>query len=216
LLNSDERTLKLKDICNCFSIQNKEQNNTKHCVTPSHVKDIILQFLLWSVPATCLLISVAIFRYWKAMTVKYSLFSVCLFFSIHISLTRAFDFTAEVYCAYMHCAYLNTAENVSNEGIHLLNYLDSISSRYYSSPLIYSLLVWICIILQSFGSGGGYRSGFCLVPPCPIEPMQAGSKTDPSLATAEPTSNGGSIFVTTYSRSGGKLLHNSNYSHREE
>lgn len=45
----------------------------------------------------------------------------------------------EVPCAYVHCAYLNAAENWSKEGMLLLNYFDSISSRYYITPLIYNL-----------------------------------------------------------------------------
>ena len=44
-------------------------------------------------------------------------------------------------------------------------------------------------------------------PPCLIEPMPAGSKTDPLLAKAEPISDGGSASGITYLRRG-KKLHN--------
>ena len=40
------------------------------------------------------------------------------------------------------------------------------------------------------------------LPPCPIEPMPASSKTDPLLAEAEPISNSGSTSVITYLRKG--------------
>ena len=36
------------------------------------------------------------------------------------------------------------------------------------------------------------------LPPCPTEPMPAGSKTDPRLAKAESISNGGSASGRTY------------------
>ncbi|KAK4831883.1 hypothetical protein QYF61_020030 [Mycteria americana] len=57
---------------------------------------------------------------------------------------------------------------------------------------------------QGFGSKGA--AGVASVrrcqkfPPCLIEPMPAGSKTNPPLAKAEPISNGGSISVITYLR----------------
>jgi len=38
------------------------------------------------------------------------------------------------------------------------------------------------------------------LPPCLIMPVPAGSKTDPSLAKAEPISNGGSASGMTYFR----------------
>jgi len=40
------------------------------------------------------------------------------------------------------------------------------------------------------------------LPPCQTEPMPAGSKTDPLLAKAEPTSCGGSASVIMYLRRG--------------
>jgi len=40
---------------------------------------------------------------------------------------------------------------------------------------------------------------------CPTEPMPAGSKTDPLLAMAKPTSNGGSASGITYLRRGKKF-----------
>ncbi|CAM9657415.1 unnamed protein product, partial [Bubo scandiacus] len=46
-------------------------------------------------------------------------------------------------------------------------------------------------------------SGLCLdkpqqLPPCPMEPMPAGSKMDPLLAKAEPISHGGSTSGIMY------------------
>ena len=38
------------------------------------------------------------------------------------------------------------------------------------------------------------------LPPCPIEPMPADSKSDLPLAKAEPISDGGSASVITYLR----------------
>ena len=49
------------------------------------------------------------------------------------------------------------------------------------------------------------------LPPCPTEPMPAGSKMDPLLAKAEPISDSGSVSGTTYLRRGGKLLCNSRW-----
>ena len=43
------------------------------------------------------------------------------------------------------------------------------------------------------------------LPLCPIEPMPAGSKTDPQLAKAEPISDGGSASGITDLRRGKKL-----------
>jgi len=45
--------------------------------------------------------------------------------------------------------------------------------------------------------------------PCPIERVQAGSKTDLPLAKAEPINDRKSASVTTYLRRGKKLLDNS-------
>jgi len=42
------------------------------------------------------------------------------------------------------------------------------------------------------------------LPACPTEPMPAGSKTDPPLAKAEPTSDSGSASVITDLRTGKK------------
>jgi len=44
------------------------------------------------------------------------------------------------------------------------------------------------------------------LPPCPIKPVPACSKTDPPLAKAKPVSNGGSVSVITYLRRGRKKL----------
>ena len=63
-------------------------------------------------------------------------------------------------------------------------------------------------VLQGFGSGGAYRGGFCekleKLPPCLIQPVPAGSKTDTLLAKATPTSNGGSASGIMYLRKGRK------------
>jgi len=42
------------------------------------------------------------------------------------------------------------------------------------------------------------------LPPCPLEPMPAGSKTDLPLAEAKPISDGGSASGITYLRKGEK------------
>jgi len=42
------------------------------------------------------------------------------------------------------------------------------------------------------------------LPTCLIEPMPAGSKTDPPLVKAKPSSDGGSTSVITYLRRGKK------------
>jgi len=42
------------------------------------------------------------------------------------------------------------------------------------------------------------------LPPCLVEPVPAGSKTDPLLAKAKPISDGGSTSVITYLRKGRK------------
>ena len=42
------------------------------------------------------------------------------------------------------------------------------------------------------------------LPPCLIEPVPAGSETDPPLAKAKPISDSGSISGITYLRRGGK------------
>jgi len=59
---------------------------------------------------------------------------------------------------------------------------------------------------QGFTTGRATRVGpvrSCeKLPPCPIEPMPAGSKTDPLLAKAKPINNGGSASVITYLRRG--------------
>ena len=47
---------------------------------------------------------------------------------------------------------------------------------------------------------------FQQLPPCPMEPMPAGSKTDPPLGKAKPISDGGSDSGTTDLRRGGKNL----------
>jgi len=44
------------------------------------------------------------------------------------------------------------------------------------------------------------------LPPCLIQPVPAGSETDPPLPKAEPVSNGGSASGITYFRSGRKQL----------
>jgi len=43
------------------------------------------------------------------------------------------------------------------------------------------------------------------LPPCPTEPVPAGSRIDPPLAKAKPISDGGSSSGTTYLRRGEKL-----------
>jgi len=52
------------------------------------------------------------------------------------------------------------------------------------------------------------------LPPCPTEPVPAGSRTDPLLAKAEPISDGGSTSGITELRRGKKLLCNSSCSQR--
>jgi len=42
------------------------------------------------------------------------------------------------------------------------------------------------------------------LPPCLIKPVPAGSKMDPPLAKAKPSSDGGSASVITYLRKGRK------------
>jgi len=59
---------------------------------------------------------------------------------------------------------------------------------------------------QGFGSRGftevaSVRSCWKL-PPCLMEPVPAGSKSDPLLANAEPTSNGGRTSGITWLRTG--------------
>ena len=44
------------------------------------------------------------------------------------------------------------------------------------------------------------------LPPCLRKPVLAGSKTDPLQAKAKPISNGGSTFVITCLKRGGKDL----------
>ena len=58
-------------------------------------------------------------------------------------------------------------------------------------------------------AGRGYRGGFCeklleASPMSDIEPMPAGSKTDPLLAKAKPISSSGSASGITYLRWGKK------------
>jgi len=61
---------------------------------------------------------------------------------------------------------------------------------------------------QGFGSGGAV--GLASVrsceklPPCLLKPGPAGSKTDPPLAKAKPSSEGGSASGITYLRRGSK------------
>ena len=54
------------------------------------------------------------------------------------------------------------------------------------------------------------------LPLCHMEPMPAGSKMDPPVAKAEPSSDGGGASGITYLRREKKLLCNSNCSWREE
>lgn len=110
MLNSDEHRLEVKDICNCFAIQNRNQTETNHCVISSLVRDIILQLLLWSVPA-------------EKQRLSYFILSLPFFFLYTFHFISNFDFIMEVHCAYLHCAYLNTAENWSREEMLFLNYL---------------------------------------------------------------------------------------------
>ena len=63
----------------------------------------------------------------------------------------------------------------------------------------------IGFVWQGFGSGGGYRGGFCkkLLEASPVfkrEPIPAGSKTDPPPAKAEPISDSGNASVITFLR----------------
>ena len=55
---------------------------------------------------------------------------------------------------------------------------------------------------------GGYRDGFCEkqleLALCLIKTMPASSKTDPPLAKAKPSSDGGCASVITYLRRGKK------------
>ena len=66
------------------------------------------------------------------------------------------------------------------------------------------LALCIGFLLQDFGSRGAVGVASVTkcrkLPPCPIEPMPARSKTDPLLAKAEPISDGGSASVITYLR----------------
>jgi len=58
---------------------------------------------------------------------------------------------------------------------------------------------------QGFGSGRGYRGGFCeKLPPCLIKPVPAISKVDLLLPKAQPISNCGSTSPITYLRKGKK------------
>jgi len=63
-------------------------------------------------------------------------------------------------------------------------------------------------VWQGFGTGGGYRGGFCErlteASPCPIELVPASSMTDPPLAKAQPISDGGSASMGTYSKREGE------------
>ena len=64
------------------------------------------------------------------------------------------------------------------------------------------------LMWQGFGSVGAIGVASLRscekLPPCLIKPVPAGSETDPPLAKAKPTSDGGSDSVTTYLRSGRK------------
>jgi len=61
---------------------------------------------------------------------------------------------------------------------------------------------------QGFGSQGAIGAASVSscekLPPCPIEPVPDGSKTNPLLAKAKPISDGGSASVITYLRRGRK------------
>jgi len=63
---------------------------------------------------------------------------------------------------------------------------------------------------QGFGSRGAIGVASVRscqkLPPCTMEPVPAGSKTDPPLAKAKPVSDGGSSSVITYLRKGRKKL----------
>ena len=89
--------------------------------------------------------------------------------------------------------------------------MDSLKESYYIFlSAILDKLQKGCIgfAWQGFGSGGatGVASvrSCQRISPCPIEPMPAGSKTDPPLAKAEPISNGGSVSGITDLRRGKK------------
>jgi len=54
-------------------------------------------------------------------------------------------------------------------------------------------------ILVAWGAIREYSvRNYWKLPPCPIEPMPAGSKTDLFLAKAKPVSNGGSASVNVF------------------
>jgi len=63
---------------------------------------------------------------------------------------------------------------------------------------------------------GGYRGGFCELPPRLIEPVPPSSKMDPPLAKAKPVSDGGSASVITQLRRGRKKLQGEMAVRREE
>ena len=86
-----------------------------------------------------------------------------------------------------------------------------------SGNLAWSVLVLCGKVLVAGGVTGVTSVRSCWkLPLCLTEPMPAGSKMDPPLAKAEPINDGGSTSGRTDLSKGGKLLHTSNFSWREE